>query len=342
MSFRFRSGESPADAIQRLVVERTRSARSRLKRAPDGDAVHEARRDLKRLKALLEWVRPAVRGRDLRRWLRAVDRCSHPLSDVRDAQVRLRSLSWVTTGPRDQVLPAGSWNRLARRLRQELSRHVRLAGRGRRIRRLRERLSGWLREFQARGPSAWDWQMAQAGLRASYRRARRGLARAQACSDSATRHRWRRHIQILSDQLAPLGPAAFPAMAAWASGLEALRACLGLDHDLWLLREFLRGPGRDTLPSGERDRLLRVLRVRRRKLAADALRLGRRLFLLRSSRFLPAFQRLGQARQAAFEDVDLTGDTWAGREPMTGPEPATLADGNGVRFPGPDEPIRRR
>jgi len=66
------------------------------------------------------------------------------------------------------------------------------------------------------------------------------------------------------------------------------------------------------------------------------------LFLLRSSRFLPAFQRLGQARQAAFEDVDLTGDTWAGREPMTGPEPATLADGNGVRFPGPDEPIRRR
>ena len=55
MSFRFRSGESPADAIQRLVVERTRSARSRLKRAPDGDAVHEARRDLKRLKALLEF-----------------------------------------------------------------------------------------------------------------------------------------------------------------------------------------------------------------------------------------------------------------------------------------------
>jgi hypothetical protein len=131
-------------------------------------------------------------------------------------------------------------------------------------------------------------------------------------------------------------------MAAWASGLEAVRACLGLDHDLWLLREFLRGPGRDTLPSGERDRLLRVLRVRRRKLAADALRLGRRLFLLRSSRFLPAFQRLGQARQAAFEDVDLTGDTWAGREPTPPPERAILAEANGSRLPGTDEPIRRQ
>lgn len=342
MSFRFRSGEAPADAIHRLVCEQARHARSRLKRAPDREAVHEVRRDLKRLKALLEWGRPAVRGRDLRRWLRVVERCSSELADVRDAQVRLQSLSLVTDSPRDRGLPAGPRNRLARRLRRDLSRHVHGVRRGGRICRLRDRLSGLLREFQANGPSGLDWPMLRAGLRASYRLARRWLARTQARPGSSTRHRWRRRIQRLSDQMAPLEPAASPAMAAWAAGLEALRARLGLEHDLWLLREFLRGPGRDVLASGERDRLLRVLRVRRRKLAADALRLGRRLFFLPSSRFLPAFQRLGQARRDSPDAVDLTDDTWAGREPMPPTESAILAEGNGSRLPGPDEPLRRR
>ena len=342
MPYRFRSGESPADAVHRLIVERVRLARSRLKRAPDGDAVHEVRRDLKRLKALLEWVRPAVRGPDLRRWLRVVERCSSRLAEVRDAQVRLRSLSLVTASPRDRGLPAGPRKRLARRLRREVSRHVHGVRRGGRIRRLRDRLSGLLREFQAHGPSGWDGSMLQGGLRASHRLARRGLARARARPGSSTRHRWRRRIQRLSDQMAPLEPAASPAMAAWAAGLESLRARLGLEHDLWLLREFLRGPGRDVLASGDRERLLRVLRARRRKLAADALRLGRRLFLLPSSRFASVFQRLGQARQAALQDVDLTGDTWAGREPTPPPEPAILAEANGSRLPGSDEPIRRR
>ena len=342
MSFRVHAGESAAAAVCRLWGERTRHARSRLRVPLGGESVHAVRRDLKRLRSLLEWVRPAVRREDFRSWSRCLEWASGRLAGLRDAHVRLQSLSRMPVGSRVGI-PSRSWNGLTRRLRSEVSGRLRRWGQGSRSRRLRQRLSGLLREFRSKVPPGLDWPMIHAGLRASYRRARRGFSRAQVRSDSATRHRWRRRIQRLSDQMAPLEPAASPAMAAWASGLEALRECLGLDHDLWLLREFLRGPGRDVLESGERDRLLRVLRVLRRKLAADALRLGRRLFLLPSSRLLPAFQRLGQARRVASDAMDLTGDTWAGREPTpSSPAPGILVEGNGIGPSGGAEPLRRR
>ena len=342
MSFRVHAGESPEIAVRRLWGERTRHARSRLAAPLGGEAVHAVRRDLKRLRSLLEWVRPRVGRADYHSWRRSLERASGQLADLRDAQVRLQTLSRMPVGARSGISPR-SWNRLACRLRSEVSGWLRRWGQGSRSRRLRERLSGLLREFRSKVPPGLDWPMLHAGLRDSYRRARRGLACAQARPGSSTRHRWRRRIQRLSDQMAPLEPAASPAMAAWAAGLETLRARLGLEHDLWLLRKFLRGPGRDVLASGERERLLRVLRVRRRKLAADALRLGRRLFLLPSSRFLPAFQRLGEARRDSLDAVDLTDDTWAGREPTpASPAPGILVEGNGSRLPGPDEPIRRR
>lgn len=317
MSFRFRSGEPPEAVLHRLLCERTKRACSRLKGSVDDSAVHEVRRELKRARSLLEWIRSGVRRRDLRHWRRGLDRCSGELSGARDAFVRLQSLSLLPVEARAGI-PSRTWNGWVRHLRGESVRQTRRLGRSGRLSRARRRLEALLREFRARRPSLPEWPALGDGIRRSYQRGRRALDRVRAEPATRNRHRLRQCTQRLGDQLDLLQPTASASMAGWAWGLERLRERLGRDHDLWLLRQALRSPGAHSMPKDDRDRLLRAIRSVRREAADDAVRLGSRLFLLPTAKFFPAVDRLWWAPRGssdAMESLDLASDSWSGRSP---------------------------
>jgi len=321
MSFRFQSDEAPETALHRMLCEQTRQACARLKRRPDHSAVHEVRRGLKRVGSLLEWVRSGVGDRRLRRWRRRLDRCSSELSEARDAFVRFQSLSLLPVEVRTGI-PRRSWDGLVRHLKHLATRRARLLGDGGRARRVRTRREELLGEFRSVSPSVPEWPELGEGVCRSYRRCRRDLGRVRTHPSTMNRHRWRQSIQSLGDQLALLQPTASASMSAWAWGLQRLRGHLGRDHDLWLLRQSLRGPASDALSKTERDSLLRAIRSLRREAAADAVRLGSRLFFLPTRRFFPAVDRLWHASRSASDadpNLDLASDSWSGRSRLEVP-----------------------
>ena len=68
MSFCIQNGESADQALHRLLNERTLRARKKLTEPLGDSAIHEVRRELKRVRAVLDLAQAHVRSKDHRRW----------------------------------------------------------------------------------------------------------------------------------------------------------------------------------------------------------------------------------------------------------------------------------
>ena len=89
-AFKLKKKESEAEGIRRVAHERIEDATGLL-RDQDADpveAVHEARKDMKKLRSTLKLVRPAIGDETYQRENGRFRDAGRALSDVRDAQVR--------------------------------------------------------------------------------------------------------------------------------------------------------------------------------------------------------------------------------------------------------------
>src|SRR5215831_10498196 len=116
MAFRLKPYEPVRRSVRRLAAKELRNARKRLHRArrPSDEAIHEARKSLKKARAVLQLIE-ADGGRHLRgsrKRFRAVNRS---LSPLRDAEAMLEILDKLKKrAPR--LIRAPALGRLRRRL----------------------------------------------------------------------------------------------------------------------------------------------------------------------------------------------------------------------------------
>lgn len=314
MSFCIQTGESADQALHRLLNERTNRARKKLRKSLGDSAIHEVRRELKRVRAVLDLAQAHLRPKDHRRWRCQLHRCSQELAGARDARARVQSLSLISSVDRAGIANR-FWLGLTRRLRKESATLTRALNRQHRPRRVRRWLKGLAEEFQSRRWKVPGRPALGQGIRETYRRGRRCLRLVQATPSARNQHRWRRCVKELGYQLALLQPSDSTSLAGWAHGLERLGDQLGKEHDLFLLRKFVRSERWDPPFKADRDKLLRVIQKRRREISADALNLGRRLFLLRSSQFRSAVlsQRRLHGLTSSVAIHDLSDDSWSDR-----------------------------
>lgn len=192
------------------------------------ERVHEARRQLKKARAVLALGRAGLgreRGRRAEKLLRAAGRA---LSGVRDAETAARAYESLRPHPR------GEHDALrARRKAAELS--TELAARA-----ARRRVEA------ARGELA---RMGRAGRRALARAARRALEEVLALGEAAllapedeALHAWRKAAKRLDGMLGE-ADAPTPRLRRLRERLAKLGDALGEDHDLVILREALERDG---------------------------------------------------------------------------------------------------
>lgn len=274
MAWRFHPGEPLRDEFSRLALEEVERARALLKSggAPGDQAVHQARRSFKKLRALVRLARPSLGAsfaRENHRW--------------RDAG-RLLSAS------RDAVVLLGSFDRMAEQV--GLS--------GNEAGALRERLSATepftairpdradpLPEILAslekakRDVPRLDWpgdlKALSRGLRDSQSRLKRSWKAARREGDSETLHDWRKRVKDTASHLGLFRSALSPELKESRNAARALGEMLGEEHDLALL---CAGLSPDTLPAGLRDSasdLLEAIGARRASLRDEALRSGEAL-----------------------------------------------------------------
>src|SRR5262245_1897365 len=179
MAYRLRPQESISSGLRRLAGKELASARDELRKAnpPADTAIHEARKSIKKVRAILKLIR-ADEGRGLgesRKRLRDVNR---RLSKVRDADAMLEIL-----GKLKRMSPAVFDEHTVARLRRRLDAHRHESRRAAQTAQAWKRVDrqlAWLKM------AAKEWRPPHrrfgaiaAGIRKTYRRGRKAMARAE-------------------------------------------------------------------------------------------------------------------------------------------------------------------
>jgi CHAD domain-containing protein len=291
-AFRLRRKESEAEGIRRVAHERAGHA-ARLLRDEDADpadAVHGARKDLKKLRSTLRLVRPLLGDTIYRRENKRFRNAGRALSDARDAQVRAATIDALAEHFDDEPPPGGWWA-----VRSELGADP--PGEAS-LDSLRERTAGEIergdREIDAWPLDGEGFELLRPGLKRAYSRTRKSYRQAHRHPNDETLHEFRKRSKDLWYHLR-LVRRAWPAVIeATAGEAQDLSDLLGDDHDLVVFTEYLDEA--DTpLTSEQRSRILRLIAVRREELQEKAFAHGERLLAEKPKRFTGRIGRYWEA-----------------------------------------------
>ncbi|MGH8023122.1 MAG: CHAD domain-containing protein [Limisphaerales bacterium] len=235
MGFHFKKRESVTRSARRVCRERLDHALERLGQGAGADGVHETRRAIKKLRAVLRLVRAGIGKTAYDEAANALRASAHRLNAMRDAQVRLSALEDVAKRANGAIAP-----QLLRKLKDALLKN----------RQMEEQKFGKSADaakrflFEARGQLASlkvapnQWKAVGAGLKKIYRRGRKAWAIAKCQPSPQHFHEWRRRVKDLSNQLRLLRRARPRKVKARMQELDRLADILGDDHDLFMLGQF--------------------------------------------------------------------------------------------------------
>lgn len=201
MTYRLRTQESVAHGLRRLTRVELRSARDELRRTspPRDEAIHEARKSVKKVRAIVELIE-ADDGRGLAECQKRLRKINATLSQVRDADAMLEILTKLRS-KNPHLFNEHTFARMRRRLSSHKQESVKAAQNGgawqkvdRELRKLRQDARRWQPTHRRFGAIA-------AGIRVTYGRGRKAMARARKRQRAADFHEWRKQVKALWYQL---------------------------------------------------------------------------------------------------------------------------------------------
>lgn len=282
MSYTFRKNESVQQGLRRIAQKQLQFARDHLAgrtQAAPAEAVHEARKHFKKLRGLLRLVRPALSEKVYQRENAALRDLGRALALARDAQVRLDRCRELLAGADAKTVKAAQ--AVMKRLEAELGEAPVAPGRGDPHELLGE-LGRALRRAERWKLSATGYGALGPGLEQVYARGRKALERCRQQPGDEALHDWRKHVKYLMYQLRLLQRIWPEMLRPLEEQLDKLSDLLGEDHDLAVLADWFAGLGDKSKPPAS---LQARLNARRAELQQQAIRLGRRLFAEKPSRF---------------------------------------------------------
>jgi CHAD domain-containing protein len=323
--------EGTGGGLQRMAIGQLDVAIEMLERL-DGErsperAVHEMRKALKRLRAMLRLLEPELAEAAYAREDATLREAGRRLSGPRDADVLLDTLDGLIKAHPDRLAGRGGVIRLRAHLRSERERawHETLGDEASRAQTLAElhacrvRIAAWpLSERDG-------VELVQPGFTRIYRRGRKRYRRAAHGRGERTLalHRWRKRVKDLryaaealqwrtaedQERVKPKGRRAKRRRArarkhaGWLRRLarraDDLGELLGQEHDLAVLSEYVRNlrttqAATPRVGAGARRRILKLTAARRRRLRKRALRDGERLYRRRPAQMA---ERLASAHR---------------------------------------------
>jgi CHAD domain-containing protein len=284
MAFRIKPGESVAKGLRRVGRSELKAAYKHVRSSDPSDsaAVHEARKNVKKARAVLDVMdRDGARG--VSSGQKRLRRVNRTLSVLRDATAMIDIFNELTR-KRPAVLPGA----VQRQVKQYLDAHKDQVAReaeggswrdvGRQLRRVAGRASRWQvshAEFGALAP----------GLQASHRRGRRAVQRALRSQDPEDFHEWRKQIKALRYALRLIEDRG-AAIRRDVEALDRAQALLGDEHNVVILCQYLSGATSLWDNPEDLERLMEAARSHQRTLRRRALRSASRIYGPRSKAYV--------------------------------------------------------
>jgi len=266
--------------LTRVAGGRAEAAIGRLRSAAASEAdtakaIHGARKDLKKLRAVLRLLRDEL-GKDTYRRENARFRdAGRALSQARDAEVKLQTLNALAE--RAEGLPAEAvegWRKILVKDRDaaaNLARGPALAEATGLIEEGLRSIRGW----ELEGDS---WGAVDGALTRTHRRGRRAMKAAAKAGTEDDFHEWRKRAKDLWYELRLLEKAWPRPLTATVEEVHQLTELLGAHHDQAVLREDLR---QRRLGKGETRTLEEAISRFQTESAGKAIKLGKRVYAKR-------------------------------------------------------------
>ncbi len=284
MPYRFKINQPVADNVRRIVKEEIGSAISHLSLSDSKQRdknIHEARKSIKRLRALLRLVRP-----ELGSWFHkenvALRDVGRRLSDLRDASIVLEtfdSLSPAASG-RKELQPARTQLQLQKKANSD---SADLAGvlhqAAESLRLIGERVKEW-------PLSADGFEAISKGLKAEYRDGRRFMTAALKKDDPLLFHEWRKRAKCQLFHLRLLRSILTEPLLRQEQLLHRLETALGDDHNLLILRQHLSAAPKELGGRKVVERSLDLVSEREKTLRTEAAALAKQIYQQRPKEFL--------------------------------------------------------
>lgn len=298
-SFVLDVSEPLSAGLQRVTVEQFDRSIELLEHGVDVDAaVHEARKAMKRLRAVLRLVRSEIGEKAYRTENVILRDTARLLAPLRDGQVMAASVGRLRDGFAGQLAPdalaeleESLWRRHQLRHDRTLSDEALFPVVIGTLRAARSRYAAWPIEGAGttdpygRKPIPNRYRSIGPGLSRTYGRGRREMDLAANEPTAHHFHQWRKRVKYLRHQVEVLDPLWPEMMSAYARSLDDLGELLGDEHDLAVLVELLATDRSLTASPAEVALAGALAEYRRRYLQQAALVLGARVYAESADRF---------------------------------------------------------
>jgi CHAD domain-containing protein len=295
-AYELRPGEDLARGVRRVARGQIDGIRENLGPDAEGDIaerIHESRKSVKRLRALVRVVRPELGERRYRAENERLRDAGRSLSGVRDAAVMVNTLDDLVERYGDELADDAFAGLRAALVAEAEEAHDRVASDPQAtqevlttLEELRRRVAAW--------PIARDADQAvlASGYQRVYRRGRRTLRAACRETDTEHLHDLRKRAKAVWHAAQILRPVAPKKMKRVARRAHDLSDVLGEDHDLAVLATTAREHA-DALAAGEGAVLDDLVRRRRAKLQRRALKRAERVFHAKPKRAARPVRKAG-------------------------------------------------
>jgi len=304
--YRLDEDEYVPDGIRRIARGQLDTAHDELSgasRSGFGEAVHETRKRLKRVRASIRLARDAIGDETYDRENNAFRMAARRLAAGRDAQILIETLDSLSERF-DKELPRRTTIGLLadERKRAEADALDDAAGVG--------SVLTALVEGRARTP-AWTFERdgfdgLTPGLRRIYRRGRKAMRAARKDPSPENLHEWRKRVKDLWHASQIVRPAQPKRLKSVSRRAHKLADLLGDVHDLSMLRDYVETHPQCFENQASKKALLAVIDRRSNALREKALDLGRRLYKRSPKRFVRKVER-GWSKRVSDRPQPLAG-----------------------------------
>ena len=298
-SYRLRGDEPAAAGLRRVARGRAERAAERLREAGEDElaaAIHGARKDLKKLRALLRLVREELGEKTFKRENRRYRDAAQLLAASRDAEVKLQTLRALRERAGGELAPApvASWERMLEADRDEVA-SATAAATGARVAAALAAIEAGAAAIEEWPLADDSWELVEAGLTRAYREGREELGKLGGEGSDAAVHELRKRVKDLWYQLRLLVDAWPGPLGETVDQLDSLAEALGDHHDLSLLAGDLerRGP-----IFADPEAVAGLIVARQRELLDEARAIGIRVYAEKPN----AFRRRIRAYWRAWRD----------------------------------------
>jgi CHAD domain-containing protein len=297
-TYRLRDDESPPAGLERIALGRIADAVDELRgKGSDtfADSVHEARKDLKKVRSVLRLVRDELGDEVYRRENERFREAGRLLSGARDAEVKLATIDALRK--QDGKMPTKkTLRRYIGSLRAERDEHAAADGHVERAATEIEAAAGAVGDWSLETDS---WELVAPGLGRCYRRGRNRFRDTRQDPSVENVHEWRKRVKDLWYHLRILKPIWPELLEETADQAHQLSDRLGDHHDLAVLAEDARSRRDRFDAEADLEALLSAIDRRQGELLDDALAIGARLYAEKPKAFVSRLEGYWSAWRGA-------------------------------------------